>query len=607
MFNSNHSNSFAHSPLYHPTTTTSGGGGGGTCIGAQPCPSFACASSGSSMCFQWGLCELQGNRRDMEDTICYNTIRPGLTLLGVFDGHNGSAVSAFMEHNAAVHIERALREIDEDGNNVPTDLEGVLHRGVASLELEITEKLGRHAHTTGTTALLALLCDETNAVVVANVGDSRAVCNGVALTTDHTWHDPREVERVRQLGGEVECRSFRNLAVSRALGDTALKPFISCEPEVLRVCEPQSPIVLASDGVWSVLSSAEVSRFVADRLAELSAESRLALSRGQAATPRPMCTQAATSLARYTHLERGSNDNIAVVVIMPNKYQHVTNNNNASTCSFASSATASFGMSTTGGSFVSSSPNFLQSNTNNNNSVFSSSTVPPIVPPLWPPQMHRRRCSVPTNNNNNRTYLVSSASTMWNNNNNSDDDHEVNDNDNIDETTTSSDDDDDEFVADGRRRRAKGGRRARARAVRRCDTAVPLFPTQTHINKNTSSSASSSSSSSMIVCGEAELALVRQLGLRGSSGNHKTYNNNNNISLSHDDNDDALPSVVVQPRALTFGCGGGGSDDNKIDEEEKDKENRNNNNDGDDDDAGVVVLSSSRAAVKRPRCQLVGH
>ena len=50
------------------------------------------------------------------------------------------------------------------------------------------------------------------------------------------------------------------LAVSRAIGDVSLQPFVTCEPEIqikdLRDHE-DSYLILASDGIWDVMTNSE--------------------------------------------------------------------------------------------------------------------------------------------------------------------------------------------------------------------------------------------------------------------------------------------------------------------------------------------------------------
>ena len=114
----------------------------------------------------------------------------------------------------------------------------------------------------GTTALVCLVCEEK--LHLAHCGDSRAVlCTtgrpATRLTADHTPNLPAEAERISALGGFVSRgRVHGILAVSRALGDLELQPFISPEPDVSVVpipppAEAPSVLILASDGLWGLV------------------------------------------------------------------------------------------------------------------------------------------------------------------------------------------------------------------------------------------------------------------------------------------------------------------------------------------------------------------
>jgi serine/threonine protein phosphatase PrpC len=55
------------------------------------------------------------------------------------------------------------------------------------------------------------------------------------------------------------------LAVSRAIGDCSLKPYVTCDPEIVTHelrGEEDLYLVIASDGLWDVMSNEEVARFV---------------------------------------------------------------------------------------------------------------------------------------------------------------------------------------------------------------------------------------------------------------------------------------------------------------------------------------------------------
>ncbi|XP_039006812.1 probable protein phosphatase 2C 24, partial [Hibiscus syriacus] len=72
---------------------------------------------------------------------------------------------------------------------------------------------------------------------------------------------PDELNRIQEAGSRVLCsdclRVLGVLAMSRAIGDNYLKPYVSCEPEDTirdRTAEDEC-LILASDGLWDVVSN----------------------------------------------------------------------------------------------------------------------------------------------------------------------------------------------------------------------------------------------------------------------------------------------------------------------------------------------------------------
>lgn len=139
----------------------------------------------------------------------------------------------------------------------------------------------------GTTAVT--LVKQGYDLILGNVGDSRAILGSTAedgslvaiqLTVDLKPDVPREAERIRRLKGRVFA--LRNepsvmrvwlpnlnapgLAMTRALGDYCLKNHgVIAEPVVShrRLTNKDKFIVLATDGVWDVLSNEQVVETVA--------------------------------------------------------------------------------------------------------------------------------------------------------------------------------------------------------------------------------------------------------------------------------------------------------------------------------------------------------
>ena len=104
---------------------------------------------------------------------------------------------------------------------------------------------------------------------LANVGDTRAVlvsegAPAKRLTVDHVALDPNEARRVHQAGGHVTNNRVGGiLAITRALGDHTLKGDsggVTAEPYcfVHTVDDHDRFVVMASDGVWDVMSDDDV-------------------------------------------------------------------------------------------------------------------------------------------------------------------------------------------------------------------------------------------------------------------------------------------------------------------------------------------------------------
>ena len=116
-------------------------------------------------------------------------------------------------------------------------------------------------------------------LVASGSGVSRGVLSrsgsAIELTRDHKPNDDREKARILAMGEKIEWDHYckvhrvRNLSLSRAIGDRFAKPAVSGEVEIK--CFPvyddkDEFILLASDGLWDVMSSQEVVSYVHKRL-----------------------------------------------------------------------------------------------------------------------------------------------------------------------------------------------------------------------------------------------------------------------------------------------------------------------------------------------------
>ncbi|KAK9285143.1 hypothetical protein L1049_024328 [Liquidambar formosana] len=180
-----------------------------------------------------------------------------LGLFAIFDGHLGHDVANYLKDNLFANI---LKE-----NDFWTETESAIRRAYRTTDSDILDQaafLGKG----GSTAVTAILINGQK-LVVANVGDSRAVIckNGVAkqLSVDHEpSKEKRIIERkggfVSNIPGDVP-RVDGQLAVARAFGDKSLKMHLSSEPDVIveMVGDDSDFIILASDGLWKVMSNQE--------------------------------------------------------------------------------------------------------------------------------------------------------------------------------------------------------------------------------------------------------------------------------------------------------------------------------------------------------------
>ncbi|KAF5836338.1 phosphatase 2C-like domain-containing protein [Dunaliella salina] len=165
----------------------------------------------------------------------------------------------------------------------------------------------------GSTAVVALV--GSRKAWVANCGDSRAVlCRGsraIQLTDDHKPEREDEAERVEKAGGQVLYwnghRVMGVLAMSRAIGDHGLRPYVIPEPEVtvFTRAEDDDFLLLASDGLWDVMSNQEA----------ISLAMRCSARAAEKGASRKAAVRIAASVLTKAAVDRGSKDNVTVVII----------------------------------------------------------------------------------------------------------------------------------------------------------------------------------------------------------------------------------------------------------------------------------------------------
>lgn len=206
-------------------------------------------------------------------------------------GQGGELVSQYALHE----VQRLLeKHPDFKGDIEKAFKETFLKVDSSLLEEELIEPMYA-----GTTACVCLLRDKQ--LVLSNAGDSRAVLarrrkvvegqddglselEALDLTEDQNPDLPEEQARIEEMGGfvspppepglsarvwlDAECTQI-GLAMARSIGDHAVKTVgVIAEPVVTfhDIKEEDEFLILATDGVWEFISSAEAVRVVAGNL-----------------------------------------------------------------------------------------------------------------------------------------------------------------------------------------------------------------------------------------------------------------------------------------------------------------------------------------------------
>jgi serine/threonine protein phosphatase PrpC len=87
------------------------------------------------------------------------------------------------------------------------------------------------------------------------------------LTYDHKTTDDGEAKRIKDKGGFVINKRVNGiLSVTRALGDHAMKEWVTSEPYFSEVIieEDNNCLILACDGIWDVINDEEVFEYIKD-------------------------------------------------------------------------------------------------------------------------------------------------------------------------------------------------------------------------------------------------------------------------------------------------------------------------------------------------------
>ncbi|KAL7696049.1 protein phosphatase 2C-like protein [Lotmaria passim] len=257
-----------------------------------------------------GVTAEQGTRRTMEDQ--HTMLAEGIPFFGVYDGHGGTQCAEYLRD----HLHNFILSNPE----LKTDPQKAIVDGIVEADNAFLALSERETNESGSVCAVALIMDDK--LVVGNVGDCEVVLsrNGkpVVLTVRHTIaSNPSEEERVRGVGGKV-CHNrvghpnynpaVVSLAVTRAIGDAGFKlarytdgkaSGVIAVPDttITRLTDDDEFLVIGCDGLWDVMTYAEVVDFCYRRFQEGMPAQSIAEELAQAA------------------LAKGSTDNVTAMLV----------------------------------------------------------------------------------------------------------------------------------------------------------------------------------------------------------------------------------------------------------------------------------------------------
>lgn len=207
-------------------------------------------------------------------------------LFGVFDGHgnSGHLVSSLIKSR----LKASISTLKQTTNL--TDLTDFISYSI-QMAVQSVENSNIEIKDSGSTLCVVLVSGNT--LICANIGDSRCIIGTKSptliaepLSNDHKPSNPKESSRILKFGGKISetniypekeqiLRVWSNnpkapgLAMTRSIGDKYLKKVgVISQPEITsRVLTKEDKfLIIASDGIWDVLTNEEVIQIVGKEL-----------------------------------------------------------------------------------------------------------------------------------------------------------------------------------------------------------------------------------------------------------------------------------------------------------------------------------------------------
>jgi serine/threonine protein phosphatase PrpC len=239
-----------------------------------------------------------------------------LCVFGVFDGHGGPEMSARLRAALADDVVACIDALSAadfaNEARLAAAVEGTFAAFDQRFFTEVMAVKPAPLQTAGSTALLVIILAGSLEMLVCNVGDCRAVLRRdsdvVPLSRDHLPSLASERQRVQDSQNGFLREGLVNgvLQMTRAFGDFELKSTapsldragVIAKPEIRRVqlCETDTHVVVACDGLWDVCTSSDVVKIINEH--------------ADASDIADLCS----GLVR-TALERGSTDNTSCFVM----------------------------------------------------------------------------------------------------------------------------------------------------------------------------------------------------------------------------------------------------------------------------------------------------
>lgn len=223
-----------------------------------------------------------GVRKDMEDyTICEPDVleEGSFAFFCVLDGHGGSAVSRFVRERYPKLLRAKLQGF-KDAYSVPE----IIEMTIDNIEKQLQMIGGRDC---GSTFSGLLFHGPSARCWSINIGDSRSVRlrpappgqvgspEIKALSVDHKCSNEDEKKRIEGEGGSIiNGRLAGNLMITRSLGDFDFKKYgLSSTPDIFEhQVSPGDVYVIASDGLWDLMTKEKLEKFAPELVSGSSAK-----------------------------------------------------------------------------------------------------------------------------------------------------------------------------------------------------------------------------------------------------------------------------------------------------------------------------------------------